>query len=429
MNVLLLGSGGRENALAWKIVQSPLLHQLYVAPGNPGTARLGKNLPINIMDFDQVAAVIVDHRIDLLVIGPEAPLVAGLTDHLRSIAHLSHLLIIGPGAQGALLEGSKEFAKAFMARHHIPTADYKSFTSGDYEEAVRYVESLEAPWVIKADGLAAGKGVVICSQKEEATAALKRMLIDKQFGTASDKVVIEKFLTGIELSVFVITDSKNYCLLPEAKDYKRIGEGDTGLNTGGMGAISPVPFADEHFMKKVVTRIVEPTIEGLSAEKIDYRGFIFFGLINVAGEPWVIEYNTRMGDPETEVVIPRVAEDILPLLVEAAKGELTNRRLNIDPRSVATVMLVSAGYPGDYAKGRAIRTNRIKAGDLVFHAGTAIHPTTGNLITNGGRVLAVTAFGNDVKNAFDSAYDIAERIEFEGMNYRRDLGNDLTGQS
>lgn len=425
MNVLLLGSGGRENALAWKIVQSPLLGQLFIAPGNPGTARLGKNLSINIMDFGQVADAIANHHIDLLVIGPEAPLVAGLTDHLRSLGHLSKLLIMGPGAQGAQLEGSKEFAKGFMQRHHIPTANYKSFSSGDYDEAVRYIDSLEAPWVIKADGLAAGKGVVICSEKEEATDTLRKMLIEKQFGSASNKVVIENFLSGIELSVFVITDSKNYCLLPEAKDYKRIGEGDTGLNTGGMGAISPVPFANEHFMKKVITRIIEPTIKGLSAEKIDYRGFIFFGLINVAGEPWVIEYNTRMGDPETEVVIPRIAEDLLPVLIDAAKGELTNHKLSIDPRSVATVMLVSAGYPGDYLKGKNIRMNGIKADELIFHAGTALHPTTGQLVTNGGRVIAVTAFGDSVSTAFENAYQIADRIDFEGMNYRHDLGQDL----
>ncbi|HBZ66642.1 MAG TPA: phosphoribosylamine--glycine ligase [Bacteroidales bacterium] len=429
MNVLLLGSGGRENALAWKIAQSPLLDRLYIAPGNPGTASLGKNLSLNIVDFGQVEAAVIAYQIELLVIGPEAPLVAGLTDYLKHSEKTPDLLIVGPGAIGAQLEGSKDFAKSFMMRHQIPTAAYQSFYANQFAEAVNFLDTLNPPYVIKADGLAAGKGVVICIEKQEAINTLDDMLLKGRFGKASGKVVIEEFLNGIELSVFVLTDGKQFCLLPEAKDYKRIGEGDKGPNTGGMGAISPVPFANESFLKKVISRIIEPTINGLAVENIDYKGFIFFGLINVDNNPMVIEYNARMGDPETEVVIPRIAEDILPLLIETAKGELKTGKVMTDSRYAATVMMVSAGYPGDYIKGNPITIKGIDTTDLVFHAGSALHPATGQLVTTGGRVLAVTAYGMNVEDAFHKAYQTVRNISFEGAYYRRDLGKDLANIS
>ncbi|PKP27626.1 MAG: phosphoribosylamine--glycine ligase [Bacteroidetes bacterium HGW-Bacteroidetes-22] len=429
MNVLLLGSGGRENALAWKIAQSPLLDRLYIAPGNPGTASLGKNLSLNIVDFGQVEAAVIAYQIELLVIGPEAPLVAGLTDYLKHSEKTPDLLIVGPGAIGAQLEGSKDFAKSFMMRHQIPTAAYQSFYANQFAEAVNFLDTLNPPYVIKADGLAAGKGVVICIEKQEAINTLDDMLLKGRFGKASGKVVIEEFLNGIELSVFVLTDGKQFCLLPEAKDYKRIGEGDKGPNTGGMGAISPVPFANESFLKKVISRIIEPTINGLAVENIDYKGFIFFGLINVDKNPMVIEYNARMGDPETEVVIPRIAEDILPLLIETAKGELKTGKVMTDSRYAATVMMVSAGYPGDYIKGNPITIKGIDTTDLVFHAGSALHPATGQLVTTGGRVLAVTAYGMNVEDAFHKAYQTVRNISFEGAYYRRDLGKDLANIS
>lgn len=425
MNVLILGSGGRENALAWKIAQSPLLHELFIAPGNPGTAKHGKNLLLNIMDFSQVEEAILTHQIKLLVVGPEAPLVAGLTDYLKSSEKTRNLLIIGPGTMGAQLEGSKDFAKAFMMRHQIPTAAYQTFNADQFTDAVDYLKTLQPPYVIKADGLAAGKGVVICSEMQEAINTLDDMLLKGRFGEASGKVVIEQFLCGIELSVFVMTDGNHYCLLPEAKDYKRIGEYDKGPNTGGMGAISPVPFADDAFMKKVISQIIEPTIRGLSADNIDYKGFIFFGLINVNNSPMVIEYNARMGDPETEVVLPRIAEDILPFLIETASGELNNGIIQTDTRHAATVMMVSKGYPGEYEKGKLISVNGLDSTELVFHAGTALDPISGQLVTAGGRVLAVTAYGDNVKKAFSEAYRKAGCIAFDGAYYRSDLGKDL----
>ncbi len=425
MNVLILGSGGRENALAWKIAQSPLLNELFISPGNPGTVKIGKNIPLNIMDFKQVEATIFEHQIELLVIGPEAPLVGGLTDFLKNSKKTCNLMIVGPGAMGAQLEGSKDFAKAFMMRHHIPTAAYKTFNIDQFTEAVDYINTLHPPYVIKADGLAAGKGVIICSEVQEAKNTLDDMLLKGRYGKASGKVIIEQFLDGIELSVFVMTDGKHYCLLPEAKDYKRIGEYDTGPNTGGMGAISPVPFADESFMKKVISQIIEPTINGLLADNIDYKGFIFFGLINVNNNPMVIEYNARMGDPETEVVMPRIAEDILPFLIETASGTLKNGVIKTDPRYAATVMMVSKGYPGDYETGKLITMKKLDSTEMVFHAGTTIHPASEQLVTAGGRVMAVTAYGKNVKNAFCEAYRKANCITFEGAYYRSDLGKDL----
>lgn len=425
MNVLLLGSGGRESALAWKIAQSPALNRLYIAPGNPGTSAIGQNIPLDIMNFGEVEKTISEYHIDLLVIGPEAPLVAGITDYFRQKNETRNLMIVGPSKEGAKLEGSKEFAKAFMKRWNIPTASYQAFNADQFNEAVAFLKTLEPPYVIKADGLAAGKGVIISSNLDEAIATLDDMLLQKRFGEASGKVVIEAFLSGTEVSVFVLTDGKKYCLLPEAKDYKRIGEGDTGPNTGGMGAVSPVPFADAAFMDKVVTRIIEPTVKGLAEENIDYKGFIFFGLINVQGDPWVIEYNARMGDPETEVVMPRIAEDLLPLLADAAKGEMKAGHVMTDFRTAATVMLVSDGYPGNYAKHKTIAIKGSDADDLIFHAGTALHPTTGQLISNGGRVLSVTAYGDSITDAFDEAYRTTAKVTFDGMYFRRDLGKDL----
>lgn len=425
MNVLILGSGGRESALAWKIAQSPQLNGLFIAPGNPGTSRYGKNLPVNILNFNQIEQLILQHQIDLLIVGPEAPLVEGITDYFSQNPSTPNLRIVGPSGKGALLEGSKAFAKAFMQRHGIPTAAYRSFDAPQCAEAKDFLQLLKPPYVIKADGLAAGKGVVICTDLDEALHTVDVMLTEKKYGNASKSIVIEEFLTGIEVSVFVITDGKKFCLLPEAKDYKRVGEGDRGPNTGGMGAISPVPFADEAFMNKVIKQIVEPTIAGLQAEGIDYKGFIFFGLINVNGQPWVIEYNARMGDPETEVVLPRVAEDLLPILYDAAGGNLKASRVLTDYRTVATVMLISGGYPGDFEKHKHIILSDVDANDLLFHAGTAFHPTTGELITTGGRVIAATAYGTSVAEAFEQAYLCADKIRFDGMNYRKDLGNDL----
>ena len=424
MNVLLLGSGGRESALAWKLAQSPKLGKLYIAPGNPGTNKFGINLPLNTADFKQIESVLLQHQIDLLVVGPEAPLVEGITDYLKNQPSLSNLRIIGPGAEGAKLEGSKAFAKEFMNRHNIPTAAYKAFRNNQLTEAVDFLKALKPPYVIKADGLAAGKGVVICNQLNESIESVDQMLTRQKFGEASNTIVIEEFLSGIELSVFVITDGKHFCLLPEAKDYKRIGEGDTGPNTGGMGAVSPVPFADSGFIEKIVTRIVKPTIAGLQKEEINYKGFIFFGLIKVNDDPWVIEYNVRMGDPETEVVMPRIAEDLLPLLYDAANGHLTANQILKDHRTAATVMLVSGGYPGDFEKNLPISIVKTDDDDLLFHAGTAID-AHGNLVTSGGRVMAVTSYGTSVDDAFNEAYKTASKVNFEGMYYRKDLGKDL----
>jgi phosphoribosylamine--glycine ligase len=423
MNILILGSGGREHAMAWKIIQSPLCEKLFIAPGNAGTAAVGVNVAVNPEDFDAVAKLVAEHAIDLMVVGPEAPLVAGIRDYFESNSTYKGLRIVGPGKAGAQLEGSKDFSKQFMMRHQIPTAAYRTFNRTQIAEAQQFLETLKAPYVLKADGLAAGKGVLIINDLAEAKMEIADMLGNERFGLASARVVIEEFLSGIELSVFALTDGKDYVLLPEAKDYKRIGEGDTGPNTGGMGAVSPVPFAGKAFMEKVVKRIVQPTISGLKQDGIPYIGFVFFGLINVGGEPFVIEYNARMGDPETEVVMPRLKSDLVPLLVAAAEGTLSGKTAEFDHRMAATVMMVSGGYPGDYEKGKEITGLSVNSDVMVFHAGTVLKE--GKVLSNGGRVLAVTAYGNKADEALGKIYDATGQIAFEGKYYRRDIGADL----
>ncbi|MFA6951214.1 MAG: phosphoribosylamine--glycine ligase [Lentimicrobiaceae bacterium] len=425
MNILLLGSGGREHTLAWKIAQSKITQKLFIAPGNAGTGLIGTNVSLKLNDFDSIKSFVLSNSIDLVVTGPEEPLVNGIYDYFKADRLLHKVAVLGPSKQGAMLEGSKDFAKDFMIRHHIPTAAYKTFKSSEIREAAEFIRSMNAPYVLKADGLAAGKGVVIVNSEEEALNQLDDMLINKRFGAASEKVVIEQFLKGIELSVFILTDGINWVLLPEAKDYKRIGVNDTGPNTGGMGSISPVPFADEVFMTKVKDQIIKPTIKGLQADNIDYKGFVFFGLINVEGNPFVIEYNVRMGDPETESVIPRISSDLVPLLLATAKGDLSGMQINIDPRAAATVMLVSGGYPGSYQKGFPI-SGLYETGDsLIFHAGTAINIETGEVVTSGGRVIAITSLADTAKDALNLSFSKVDDIDFQGKYYRKDLGFDI----
>jgi phosphoribosylamine---glycine ligase len=422
MRILLLGSGGREHALAWKINQSVWANPLYIAPGNAGTAQCGKNIPLDIMDFDAIGNFCVSEKIEMVVVGPEEPLVKGLYDYFKASEELRKIYFIGPSKNGAQLEGSKAFAKAFMARHKIPTARYREFDASNFEEGVHYVKEHSLPVVLKADGLAAGKGVIICQTAVEAVSEFELMLQKEKFGEASKKVVVEEFLNGIELSVFVLTDGKNYLLLPEAKDYKRIGEGDTGLNTGGMGAVSPVPFASPSFMQKVERSIIKPTIDGLHKEEIDYKGFLFFGLINVSGEPYVIEYNCRLGDPETEVIIPRLETDLVGLFVAATQQELDTVKLRVDERSAATVMAVSHGYPGAYEKGFEIRglNKSDNKNSFIFHSGSK--QNGGKVVTNGGRVLCVTSYGKNVNVAVANCLAILEKIDFDGIYYRTDIG-------
>ncbi|WP_430816803.1 phosphoribosylamine--glycine ligase [Carboxylicivirga sp. RSCT41] len=422
MNILLLGSGGREHALAWKMAQSEKLTQLFIAPGNAGTSQVGTNVNINPNDFEAIKAFVIDNSINMIVVGPEEPLVRGVKDFVLNDPQIAHVPVIGPGKEGAKLEGSKEFAKAFMMRHNIPTAGYLSVTQSNLEEGLAFLKTLKAPYVLKADGLAAGKGVLILDDLAEAEAELKEMLSGK-FGDASSTVVIEEFLSGIELSVFVLTDGHGYVVLPEAKDYKRIGEGDTGLNTGGMGAVSPVPFADDVFMKKVHDRIVKPTVEGLAADNIPYKGFVFIGLMSVDGEPQVIEYNVRMGDPETEVVIPRLKSDLVDLFEAVAAGELRKKTIEVDERSATTVMCVSGGYPGSYEKGKEITGLDTITEGLVFHAGTT--ENDGKVVTSGGRVIALTAYGANKDEALKQSFANAQSLDFDGKYFRSDIGFDL----
>lgn len=423
MTILLLGSGGREHALAWKMLQSSKCSKLFVAPGNAGTDAIAKNINISPTDFEAIKNFALQEKVEMVVVGPEDPLVAGIYDFFKNDEALKNIPVIGPSKIGAQLEGSKEFAKEFLVKHNIPTAAYGSFTKETLEKGQQFLETLSPPYVLKADGLAAGKGVLIIQDLEEAKAELKNMLVNEKFGQASSKVVIEEFLDGIELSCFVLTDGKSYKILPTAKDYKRIGEGDTGLNTGGMGAVSPVPFADAVLLEKIENRIVKPTIDGLQKDGIEYKGFVFIGLINVKNEPMVIEYNVRMGDPETEVVIPRLQSDLVELFLAVAAEKLDQVSLEVDPRSATTIMVVSGGYPEDYEKGKAIAGIENVADSIIFHAGTKT--VDGQVVTNGGRVLAVTSYGDNFKEAIQKSYQNIDKIQFEKMYFRKDIGFDL----
>jgi phosphoribosylamine---glycine ligase len=423
MTILLLGSGGREHALAWKMLQSSKCSALFVAPGNAGTGQIATNVAIDPMDFEAVKAFVIKEKIEMVVVGPEDPLVKGIYDFFKQDSLLKNIPVIGPSKLGAQLEGSKEFAKEFLVKHNIPTAGYDSFTAETVEKGCQFLETLQPPYVLKADGLAAGKGVLIIQDLEEAKEELTNMLVHQKFGQASEKVVIEEFLDGIELSCFVLTDGKNYKILPTAKDYKRIGEGDTGLNTGGMGAVSPVPFADAILMEKIESRIVKPTIDGLQKDGIEYKGFVFIGLINVKNEPIVIEYNVRMGDPETEVVMPRIKTDLVALFEAVASQKLNEIELEIDSRSATTIMVVAGGYPEEYEKGKVISGIETITDSLVFHAGTK--EVNGQVVSNGGRVIAITSYGNNFQEAIKKSYQNIDKLHFDKMYFRKDIGNDL----
>jgi len=423
MNILLLGSGGREHAIAWKLAKSSQMEELYIAPGNAGTKSHGTNVDLSPNDFQAVKEFVIQKNIEMVVVGPEDPLVNGIVDFFENDPEVANIPVIGPSKQGAQLEGSKDFAKEFMHKHNIPTAKYATFTKDSLKEGLAFLEKMKAPYVLKADGLAAGKGVLILQDLNEAKKELTNMLVDAKFGKASERVVVEEFLNGIEMSVFLLTDGDGYKVFPEAKDYKRIGEGDTGLNTGGMGAISPVPFADAAFMDKVHNQVVVPTVKGLKADELNYKGFVFIGLINVKGEPYVIEYNCRLGDPETEVVLPRLKSDLIDLFEGVATKTLSERDVEFDDRAATTVMMVSGGYPEKYEKGKTIYGLNTVEGSMVFHAGTAADGPA--ITTNGGRVLAVTSYGKNIQSALDKSYENIRKIQFDGAFYRKDIGFDV----
>lgn len=423
MNILVIGSGGREHTFAWKIAQSKQCDKLFVAPGNAGTAAIATNLPIGVTDFEAIKAAVIQHDIKLVVVGPEAPLVAGIVEFFKTDKQLKKVGIVGPDTKGAMLEGSKDFSKAFMQKYGVPCAYSETFTKERLKEAQAYIDAHEGPYVLKADGLAAGKGVIITESADEAKSTLHEMLAEAKFGDASSKVLIEQHLKGIELSVFVLTDGKSYIILPEAKDYKRIGEADTGLNTGGMGAVSPVPFADEAFLKKVEEKVVKPTLEGIQKENMDYTGFIFIGLMNDNGEPSVIEYNVRMGDPETEVVFPRIQTDVVRLFKAAATGKLANIKLKVTPKTAVTTVVVAGGYPEEYKKGHVMELPELKPDIVIFHAGTAMDGD--NIVTNGGRVLALTGMARTLSAAVKKSQSLARKVKYKGKYYRKDIGKDL----